>query len=375
MAPARKKNPNALAPGIFKTPTGFRSFQRVGGTLESQRWPKATTLTAMKQWQEDVKVLARRGLELPAGATTFEEDARLYLSQVRAMPSYTWRETDIRRWVCVLGRERNRHSITSPEVRKHLEQWRAEGYAANTVNHRRTALMHLFTVLDGRSAPNPARDVPRYRESTRPPRALSPHIVKSLLAYMPESLSKARLNLMFWTGWPHAQIMRLEPSDVDWDRAVYIRARLKGQGIQGRWLPLLPQGWEALRQFKKLGAWGYFSTGSLRKSLRLAAQKLATAANTPADTKAIVADITPYDLRHSFLTMVALLTRNARAVQTLGLHSDPRQSNRYTEAAVDPLVQHALELVAEALESKKKSEEKTEKLPPSYHPDPNATIH
>lgn len=329
----------------------------------------------MKEWQEEVRVRARLGADLPPPDSTFADEARQYLAQVRSMPTYEWRKTDIERWVRVLGRDRDRHSITAPEIRQHLEQWRADGYAANTVNHRRTALMHLFSVLDGKSAPNPARDVPRYRESVRPPRALAPQIIDALLSYMPESVTKARIALMAWTGWPHAQIMRLTPKDIDWDRAVYIHARLKGQGVKGRWLPVLPQGWTALRQFKKLGAWGEFSPSSMRKSLRLAAAKLSKAKDTPGDTKSIVEDITPYDLRHSFLTMVALLTGNARAVQTLGLHSDPRQSNRYTEAAVDPLVQQALSRVAEALTNMNARKETAEELPASYHPDPNATIH
>src|SRR6185295_12121548 len=41
----------------------------------------------------------------------------------------------------------------------------------SAVNKRRTALQHLFTVLDGKSAPNPVKNVPKFREPdprTRP---------------------------------------------------------------------------------------------------------------------------------------------------------------------------------------------------------------
>lgn len=328
--------------GIRRTPTGWQAYIRVNGRIRAKRFPPDTTLTRMKAWREEQRVRARLGADLPPPDSTLEDDARMYLAQVRSMPTYTWRETDIKRWVTVLGPDRDRRGITASEIRTHLERWRADGYAANTLNHRRTALMHLFTVLDGKSAPNPARDVPRYREPSRPPRALPTAAVRALLEAMPDSLTKARLELMAWTGWPHAQIRRLTPEDIAWNRAVRIAGRQKGRGTGDQWLPLLPQAWAALRRFKRAGAWGDFSTSSMRTSLRLAATKVQKDRTVPKVIRETVADVTPYDFRHSFLTMVALSTDNQRAVQVLGLHADARTSQRYTEAAGDPIARAAL---------------------------------
>ncbi len=270
------------------------------------------------------------------------------------MPTLRDRQDDLQRWVQVFGPGRIRASITAGEIRAQLEQWRAEGYAPSTCNHRRTALMHLWSVLDGKSAPNPARDVPRYGEEIGPPRALSPLALKLLLRAMPYSQTKARASLMRWTGWPQKQIMRLEPQDIAWNRAVFVRARRKGKGVAGTWLPLLPHAWRVLRSFKRLGAWGAFSTSSLRQSLRRAATNVRETVMLPLAVRAELADVTPYQLRHSFLTLVAGITQDDRAVKTLAQHSDIRQTHRYTEATVDPRVAAAVQKVTQALHCNQK---------------------
>ncbi len=334
--------------GIRKTAKGWQAFVRVDGAFRSKRYPPTATLTEMKQWREEQRVRARIGSMLPAQQSTLAEDVRHYLEQVATMPSLRFRRDDLALWLEVFGKQRDRRTITAGEIRAQLERWRAD-YAPSTVNHRRTALMHLWTILDGKTAQNPARDVARYREAPRPPRALPLEAITALLSAMQPSVTRARLELMAWTGWPHTQIMRLEPGDIAWERAVYIRPRQKGAGVAGRWLPLLPQGWKALHGFKRAGAWGAFSTSSMRKSLRLAASHVEADKGQPKAIRAAVADITPYDLRHSFLTMVALHSRNPRAVMDLGLHGDLRQGLRYTEAATNPLTLAALDDVTAAL--------------------------
>lgn len=353
--------------GIRKTPQGWQAYVRVRGRLYSKRFPSDTAIGRMTAWREDQRYRVRHGTLREPGATTLAQDVRFYLEQVQSMPTIEWRKTDLARWIRVLGADRDRKGITPGEIRAQLERWKADGYSASTLNHRRTALMHLFTVLDGKSAPNPARDVPRYREQARAPRALSPVVIQALLDAMPESLTKRRLELMAWTGWPHAQIRRLQPDDIAWNRAVRIQGRLKGEGMPDVWLPLLPQGWKALRKFKQAGAWGNFSTSSMRKTLRLAADVLQHPdkrhgkdwrnPNQPARPKIpkviaeAVQNITPYDLRHSFLTLAAVLTKNPRAVQMLGLHNDPRTSYRYTAAADDPVTRAAIAQMARLLKT------------------------
>lgn len=215
----------------------------------------------------------------------------------------------------------------------------AGGKKAGTLNLRRTALMHLYTVLDGKSARNPVRDVPPYREIP-PPLAL-PTIaqVKRVLAKMPKhSKGRYRLQVLLWTGWPPAQLMKVTAADVDWRRKIArLPARHKGKGVAARWLPLLPQAVTALRAFAKHDCWGTFSTHSLRHRLHDACKR----AKVPA--------FRTYDLRHLFLTTVALHAKDDRVVAELAQHSDIRQTRRYTEQSVSPRLVEALNRVALAV--------------------------
>lgn len=345
--------------GISRTAHGWRAFVRVHGKLHSKSFPAATAIVLMKRWREEQRVRVRLGAELPEAGATLAEDIRRYLGQVQTMPTLRYREDDLRRWVEAFGPHRIRKSITAGEIRAQLEAWRAV-YAASTCNHRRTALMHLWSVLDGKSAPNPARDVPRYHEAQGPPRALSAAACDLLIGAMPPSQTRARLLLLAWTGWPPAQMAKLTPEDIRWNEAVYVRPRRKGRGAAGVWLPLLPQAWDALREYKRLGCWGAFSTSSARTAFRRAARKarrtVATAYArrtlprvTARRLRSELLDVTPYQLRHSFLTLVASITKDDRAVKVLAQHADIRTTHRYTEATADPRAAAALAMVSGAL--------------------------
>lgn len=334
--------------GIQKTPTGWRAFVRVRGKLHSKCFPAATAILTMRRWREEQRVRVRLGALLPASGASLGDDIARYLAQVQTMPTFRHRRDDLALWQDAFGADRVRKSITPGEIRTQLEAWRMEGYAASTCNHRRTALMHLWSVLDGKSAQNPARDVPRYHEDAGAPRALSQAAIDLLLRLMGESQTKARLTLLVWTGWPPAQIAKLTPPDIEWDQSVRVCPRRKGKGAAGVCVPLLPPAWDALREFRRLGCWGPFSTASARTSLRRAATK-ANAIMLPLALHAELADVTPYQFRHSFLTLIAGITKDDRAVQHLGQHADIRTSHRYTGATVDPRVAAAMAKVEDAL--------------------------
>jgi integrase len=112
----------------------------------------------------------------------------------------------------------------------------------------------------------------------------------------------------------------------------------------------LPQTRSALKRFVEEDCFGSFSQPSMRKSLLLAADKLrAHQARLRGDRPARTA-ITPYHLRHTFGTLLALYVEDERALQELLLCS-LKQVRRYTAAATDPRVRVALEKVADPLKS------------------------
>jgi integrase len=345
-----------LPTGITRTPHGFRVCKRVNGHLYTKRFKDAAEIPKWIRWRHELAIRLDAGAPaLVQSGHAFRDDARAYLLAVRGMPTYRWRADDIALWVEVFG-DRARADIQSHEIRAQLAKWRTR-YAANTCNHRRTALLHLWTVLDGKSKPNPVRDVPRYRDDSqdRPPRALAPPVLRALFATMAPSATKARLQLIAWTGWPHAVIYQITSRDIDWrGRRVYVHGRLKGKGTKGSWRELMPRGWAALRIFAQLKAWGPFSSPAARISLRLAATKVGKDTTLPAAIREAVEDITPYDLRHSFLTLVAVIGKDDRAVASVAGHSDMRMGARYTGAATDPRVTSALEAVTTALKLARK---------------------
>lgn len=379
-----KRLPSAKRPavGVRWIPTGWQVYLTIRGRFQSKVFPRPTPLAKMKAWRQEQRVRSRTGAApLPADGNTLAADIAAYLAQRQTMPTLRHRADDLTLWRIALGPSRVRKGITAGEIREQLETWRAAGYAASTVNHRRTALMSLWTVLDGKSAPNPARDVPRFSEPQGPPRALSQAAVLLLLDAMPTSQTKARLELLRWTGWPPAQMAKLRPHHIRWNDAVYIEPRRKGKGAPGVWMALLPEAWAALRHFKRLGCWGEtlkdgtskgWSTSAARTSFRRAARHarrtVATAyARRTMDRAAArtlrreLLDITPYQLRHSFATLVAGITQDDRAVQTLLQHADIRTTHKYTGATVDPRALAALEKLASHLQTAKANAENATK--------------
>src|SRR5262249_41512081 len=74
--------------------------------------------------------------------------------------------------------------------------------------------------------------------------------------------------------------------------------------------------------FARLECWGSFSNSSLRQAFRRACRK------------AGVTGMRPYDLRHSFGTMLYKLTGDIHAVGALMVHASQKTTARYTLAAV-----------------------------------------
>lgn len=330
--------------GIRTLPSGkLQAFVKVQGRFYSETFEPGTNLRDLKHWREDKRVEVRTGAKIPTidpSEPTFLEDVRRYLRLRTSMPTYTTREGHLLAWAEYFGR-RPRSSISAQLIRQRLEQLRADGYAPGTVNRERTALMSLWTVLDGKSARNPVRDVPKYREPSGEARALPMLTVYRLLACMRPSKTRTRLRVLLWTGWPHKQIGQLEPAHLKLkDGRAYVTARKKGGGTRAAWLPLVPGAVRALTLFDREDCYGAFSSSSMRHAFLLALGKL-NAHRAALKLRPLTAR--PYDLRHSFGTWLALQTHDERVVQTMMLHSTAEQSRRYTEAATTPRVDAAIE--------------------------------
>jgi integrase len=357
-----------LPTGIRETATGFQTYVWVKdptlpkrGYQASQNWPRSATISEMKQWR------MRRKLNLQEdqddSRTTFAEDAWDYLrrDKVDKMPTKDERHRHIGEWVALFGR-RHRADIKPHEIQKALDGMRAR-MSAGSVNKRRTALMDLWTTLDGRHQANPVKAAPAYLEPHPEPRAPSLANVLDVIDAMQDRTDygkkcKARLQVIAWTGLPHAMIKQLEETDYPhWLKGTaFIKRRDKGKGAPPRWLPLLPEGIAALKAFHKADAYGHFSNSSFYRRVKDACKR------------AGVPRIRPYDMRHFFLTMVAVLTGDDRAVMQLGLISTPSIAKRYTEAATDPRTRAAVAQMAKKLPSLKRGVRRSRISPPILTP-------
>ena len=251
------------------------------------------------------------------------------------MPTHADRARDLSAWTTGFG-HRTRYSLQPREIQAQLHTWR-QTLTASTVNHRRTALAQLYAVLDRDTGYNPVRAIPKFREPDPVARGLPYDVLRGILEPMNDSISKARLLIMAWTGLPPSTLMRLRPTDVDEVKAeILVPGRRKGHGTKPRRKALLPEAVDAFRLLRRLGGWGSFSQASLRKALRRAIgvyQRRCEAAGTVPHPA--VAHMTPYDLRHSFGTEHYRSGKDIRATQAALDHSSITLTLRYTLAAVD----------------------------------------
>jgi integrase len=278
------------------------------------------------------------------------------------MPTFKERRRHIREWAVIFG-ERARTTITSREIRAQRDRWLTIGpkcvqepqpdgksrwvdkpvpLSASAVNQRMRALENLYTVLDGRHAYNPVREVPEADPPDVAPRALPYPIIRAILNAMPDrarpekgrprehdSKTKARLAVIAYVGLSHAQLMHVAPEDVDLRaRTLFLRPRRKGHKgrlTRGVTIPLSAQGVKAFQLFSALSCWGHFSASAMRKSFKRACTTLH-----------LPPTLTPYDLRHCFGTLAYASSGDLHATGVLLGHRDSRTTARYALGAVDP---------------------------------------
>jgi integrase len=329
-----------IEPGIRRTGSGWQAYVRVRGEFRSKHFPPDTPLVELRRWRD--RQAAKRTLDIDEDeGGTIGRDAQTYLALVGHLESFVDRQHAIGQWVKALGATLPRSDITSVVIRRTLEKWRSHGLAAGTLNHRRAALMHLFTVLDGRSVPNPVKDVPRYPVSVTPWSLPSlDDAVRAVSAASKDPLNKSRVRLtvLLWTGWPSAQLKRLRPSDVDLaGKRVALYGRRKGKGTPDVSLPLLEQAVTAIRAFGQADAWGRFSNSSLHKAMHKGCRRAGVRA------------FRVYDLRHVFGTLIASIVKDDRVVAELLQHTSVAMTRRYTMSSADARVLAGLAQVELAL--------------------------
>jgi integrase len=304
---AKREGRVRIAEGVYEDVFGIAVTVKVGKTQREKRFPKGTKLKVMTDWQDEQRPALRK-LSPQIEQGTFAADVQRYLKAVASMPTFKEREAHMALWAAQFG-TRLRNEIETVDIDGELQTWRKSGLAESTVRNRRTALMHFYTKMNGRSGKNPVRDALMPDVDDDPSsRAMNYADIETVIAAMPErgqgikdqsraegSKSKARIRVMAYTGLPHKIIKELVPKALDLDSEIpsvtILKRRRKGKGAKPRVLPLTPEAVKAFRYFIEVNAWGGFSNSSLGKSFKRACK----AVDLPETTR-------PYDLRHSFAT-------------------------------------------------------------------------
>jgi integrase len=194
--------------------------------------------------------------------------------------------------------------------------------APNTCNHRRVALGHLFTVLDGKSAYNPVREVPPFQLPPPTKRGVPMDIVKKVLAEIDGPKTRARLEVLAWTGLRPSELMRLTPALVDVKAGIAIVPTAKGGPPREIPFTKARQAWQRMI---KVNALGKFSVQSTRKSLVRACRKVG------------VSPLRVYDLRHSFLSALRRHGADLADIQAIAGHTDIALTRRYAPTITEKL--------------------------------------
>lgn len=383
--PDRPAREVRIAPNIFKTPYGWRVYLRRGAKKSPVRFPPSKTIEELilfrDQFKLESKKLRRERRTVtaePAGGFARDADAYLALASVKAMPSIATRKVQIAFWKKAFG-TRPRSSITARDITEQLHALKAAGYSGSTVNKYRTALMSLWTQLDGRSAANPVRDAETFQESALEVKGQPMALLMRILRAMPRersrpakgvkgsrdqgNASRARLEVLIWTGMDPSQLSRMHPADVNLRERWYVTpARLKGARRARTPRPQIrkPMVKEAVPAFRRLLAMQLlgttFGSSSLLKAWLRGLKRLEEAEQEKREDPAFrLPHIDLKDLRHSFGTE---LLRRTKDLQFVGMMLDHAPGSpmtlRYSLAAVpNVLKQQAAAFDAEGPQRRK----------------------
>lgn len=327
-----------LAPGIYAYgDDAYRFFARIKTRLHSQVFRPQTPLppseirAAYAGWRSTLT----DDPGTPVYTGTLAGDVAAYLARVSAMPSYRTRKSHLDAWVAALGPETPRGAITAEAIDQVLQRWLSEGYAPKTVALRRTDLIQVWSKLDGRRAPNPARETQAPSSPPLEPRGMLAEHVARVFAQIQDGPTKTRLWVMATTGLPHKQIKELTRPDIDLaGRRIRATPRRKGAGAAGGWRPIAPAAVEALRAFIEQDCFGPFDNSTLYRVWTRACRR----AEIPGHWR-------PYDLRHSFGTWVYAATGDLASTADLLGHAKTDTARRYTMGARMIVAKRATDLV------------------------------
>lgn len=305
--------------GVSRDARKLRVYVKVGKHQREKRFDFGTKNRTINDWREETRRALRNLPPDTAPDGTLEADIDRYLLQVKAMPTYEERERHLLLWRDELGALTPRAEIRADDIRTVLQKWR-KVLGPATCNKRRAAIMHLWSVLDGKGASNPVRDVPKFPAPHALPRGRDPHVIDRALKQAPRCRSRACCRVMLWTGMRPVELDRAKPDDVNLAQRTAIIRTAKGGRV--RVVPLTDQAIQAWKEFDAAECWEHVPQAApLNRWLK---------------DRTGIPDLRVYDLRHSYGTALARRETRLDVIGSLMGHSTLELTKRYTLAAVTP---------------------------------------
>lgn len=319
-----------IGKGIYADRYGLAAVVSIGRQRQERRFPGDTDLAEIKRWQAHARgeladddtpvVTANRG--------TLESDIQRYLKRLTGRPSYASDKAHLSAWSAYGSRRRSQ--IRSVDVAEAIAGWRDQGVAAQTIIHRCRVLRQLYHALDGEDAKTPVDGVKRPKKPK--PLPITVPLITILNVHQAvkrvDPIAAARFWVLATTGQRPSQVMRTQPTDLDFRRGIWLVRPVKG--TEPREVYLNPDMRKAWKTFIELDAWGDYDSTAFARLLR---------------QHGWPANIRPYNLRHSFA--VAALERGVDLGDVQGMLGHTEIET--TRAFYAPILQGRLKQASQAL--------------------------
>jgi integrase len=242
-------------PGRQRRGDKWRIVVRVNGKLRVSPWGNESD-TELVAWR--TKQIGKFGKrQRVAGSLLADIEALLRKPEIAALKYVGHLRRMLLLWVEALGGDRPRAAIETEEIEAVIQGW-LKRFAEPTVYHRRSALLTLYTVLDGPAAvKNPVK-------ATTCPKAWEPvdqsvpfATLRAIVDAMPDvryvkkgitqpSAAKLACNVIIAVGLRAVDLLKVKARDfrvgADGRREFLWPASEKGQGVTAKWTPLSAEG-------------------------------------------------------------------------------------------------------------------------------------
>jgi integrase len=229
--PVRRRKPRAGQwAGITRRPNAFLASVKCRGEQRARSFPLDTPLTEIQKWRSDTRdELSKSG---PARGT-LAGDIERHAEEL----SVNWRGW-LRKWAGSTLGVKPRQRITREDCEVQLRAWKAEGYAGDSLNHFRQALISLWRAMDGPEHRCPARLIEKFPGAKARQGFFERDALEKVLAALAPHYRDV-VEFAAFSGWRRQEVQQLTWAEVDLAGKVIRLSPERSKNEDGRVLPIV----------------------------------------------------------------------------------------------------------------------------------------